>query len=79
MSVSKQGVINWFKDFTKAPEMVLVEDSFSEYARHVCICQTAIQLLPHRFYNLQTDEGVLQLEYYQCNLCGKVMLNRNFM
>lgn len=75
----KQEIINWFREFTQASEMDLVEDAFDTYARHVCLGGESVQLLPKMVYNLQTPEGYISLEYYRCNLCGKVILNKNFM
>lgn len=75
----KQEIINWFRDFMQAQEMDLVDDSYDQYARHVCLGGESVQLLPKMVYNLQVPDGIIPLEYYRCNLCGKVILNRNFM
>lgn len=75
----KQEIINWFKSYMGASELDLVDESFDQCARHVCMGGNRIELLPKQTYNLEYDGGIIVLEYYRCNLCGKVMLNRNFM
>lgn len=77
--MSKQEVINWFKEFKGALELDLVDDSTDEYARHVCLGGTKIYLLPRFNYILQTPKGVVTIEYYQCQVCGKIIMNRNFI
>ncbi len=77
--MSKQEIINWFKEFMGAPEIDLVDESSDEFARHVCANSTKVYLIPKFQYNLQTPKGVILIEYYQCQVCGKIIMNRNFM
>lgn len=77
--MSKQEVINWFKDFMRAPEVDLVDDTTEQYARHVCANGKKVFLLPKLVYSLQTPKGMVLIEYYQCQVCGKIIMNRNFM
>lgn len=75
----KQEIINWFKQYTGAPELDLVDDSFDNVARHVCLGGEKVELLQKQVFNFQWEGGYIPLEYYQCPKCGKVILNRNFM
>lgn len=77
--MGKQEIINWFKEFMGAPELDLVDDSSDEYARHVCLGGTKIHLIPKFNYTLQTPKGNILIEYYQCQICRKIIMNRNFM
>lgn len=77
--MSKQEIINWFRDFMRAPEVDLVDDTSEAYSRHVCSKVNKVFLIPKYVYNLQTPKGVVVIEYYQCQLCGKIIMNRNFM
>ena len=77
--MSKQEIINWFKEFMKAPELVLVEESNDNYARHICLGGNKVHLIPKLYYNFQTTNGRILIEYYQCQVCGKIIMNKNFM
>lgn len=77
--MSKLEIINWFKNFTGATELYLIDDSSDMCARHVCLRGNRVLLIPKFHYRLNTPKGVVTLEYYQCNECGKVILNRNFI
>lgn len=77
--MSKQEIINWFKNFRGAREIDLVDESFDNYARHICLGGTKIYLLPKQNYRLQTPRGLVLIEFYQCQSCGKLILNKNFM
>lgn len=79
MAVGKQKIINWFKDYMGNPEVDFVDDAYLSHTRHVCIRGNSIELLPKQVYNLSIEEGVIPIEYYRCNLCGKLIINRNFM
>lgn len=77
---SKQEIINWFKNSVGCSELDMVDVCDEEYARHICMGGRSIELLPRQYFNApMPDGGVVVLEYYRCNLCGKVILNRNFM
>lgn len=79
--LSKGEIINWFKDYTGATEVALVDETFDSVARHVC-CNSdnpKIWLLPKKVYPLLTVRGVINLEYYQCQVCGKLILGKNFL
>ena len=77
--MSKQQVINWFKEFTRAPELELVDSSMDNYARHICNGGINVYLIPKLHYTLNTQSGAILIEYYQCQACGKVIMNKNFM
>lgn len=77
--MNKQSIINWFKDFTGAPEIDLVDESYDDFAKHVCLGGTKVYLIPKFAYNLPLERGIITIEYYQCQVCGKVIMNRNFM
>ena len=77
--MSKQEIINWFRDCMGAPEIDLVDDTSDTYARHVCANGGKVYLLPKQPFRLERPEGVILIEYYQCQVCGKIIMNRNFM
>lgn len=77
---SRREIMNWFQSYMGAREMDLVDEADCEVARHVCAGGNNIELLPRQTYNLTLEDGsVVVLEYYQCNLCGKLILDKNFI
>ena len=76
---SKQSVMNWFRQYTGATEIDMVDDSYSGVARHICLGGTSVELLPKQTCLFEWEGGDIPIEYYQCTKCGKVILNRNFM
>lgn len=76
---SKSEVINWFKNLMGARELDLVDSTFDQYARHVCLGGNRVEILYKKVYVAQLPKGEVPLEYYQCPKCGKIILNRNFM
>lgn len=77
--MNKQYIINWFKEFMRAPELELVDESFDIHARHICTNGNQIYLIPKQVYHLYTPKGIIAIEYYRCQVCGKILMNRNFM
>ena len=76
----KREIINWFQREVGASEMDYVDEASEPLARHVCAKVRRIELLPKRVFNFQfEDGGIIPIEYYQCNICGKLILDKNFM
>lgn len=76
----KREIIEWFKNYVGASELVLVDDMNSNVTRHVCIGGNSVDVLQKLVYNLPFPDGsYVVLEYFQCPKCRKVILDRNFM
>lgn len=76
---SKQEIIGWFKNYMGCEELDLVDDTYDQFAKHVCFGGGKIELLPKQVFNFQMPDGVVPLEYYICPKCRKIILNRNFI
>lgn len=77
--MNKTEVLNALINFLGGPELVLVDDIFPDYTRHICSKGRTIYLLQKRVFWCNTNVGVIPVEYYYCNMCHKVIVNRNFM
>lgn len=77
--MSKRDILNIFQQQMNAPEMELVEDCQDDYARHICNNGKIIQLLPKSVCPFQTPQGIINITYYRCNICGKLLVDKNFM
>ena len=79
IKVSKRGVINYLKSLLNSPEVDLVDDADSDYARHVCQSGSTVYLLPKQMIPFQTPQGVITVICYRCEVCGKLIIDNNFM
>ena len=77
--VNKREVINYIQGSLNATEVDLVDDNFEDCARHVCLNGRQIKLIPRRTFTVNTPEGQIPVETYQCLDCGKLIINKNFM
>lgn len=77
--MNKQDIINWFRDSKGAMELDLVDDTSDAFARHVCVGGDKVFLIPKQQSSIATPRGNITIEYYQCEVCGKIIMNRNFI
>lgn len=75
---NKRQVIDFFRGSIPHSSLILADDSIEDYAKHVCLSSRRIYVLPRREFPIQTPKGVIVLDYYRCECCGQVILNKNF-
>lgn len=77
--VTRREVLEVFLYNLGYPEYDMVDGSQEAYARHVCFGGNSIQVLPKETFSLTTMEGMIYIDYYRCPVCGKVIIDKNFM
>lgn len=77
--ISKREILNILQQQMGANEMDLVDSASDEYARHVCLGGNKVYLLPRRVIPFNTPEGVINITLYRCEVCGKIIVDRNFI
>lgn len=74
---TKGDILNFIQMQTQASEIVQVDYFESMLARHICNGGNKIQLLQKITYPIQTECGVVNAEYFLCNICRKCLIDRN--
>lgn len=77
--VSKREILTVFQQQKGSQELELVDDAGADYARHVCQNGNKVYLLPKKVCPFQTPQGVINIIYYRCEVCGKLIVDNNFM
>lgn len=78
MGINKKYVIEAIKMNERATDVSYVDDANLEITRHVCKFGSKIELLPRRVFLVPTPYGTINVGYYKCEKCGKVIIERNW-
>lgn len=68
--------IEFLRSVFSASDVILVDEFESTILKHICIGGKTIYILPRSVYNLQTPQGTQCVEYFFCNVCRKLYLNK---
>lgn len=75
--MSKRDIMFTLQQCLTSTEIVEVDGFDSDVARHICRGGSTIELLPKCVFPFQLEDGYLNVEYFRCNLCGKVLVDGN--
>lgn len=78
--LTKAQIIEYVKNEVYAtygvyPETVIYIEEVPEIIRHSCV-NTGITTLPRRMTCINTQDGVLDVPYFVCPVCGKLYVYR---
>lgn len=74
--VSKKELASYVCQCLGAREVVYADDFDSDVQRHVCSGGKQIILLNKVLSPVQLPQGIVNVEYFFCRNCGKLILNR---
>lgn len=74
---TKKDILQFILQSTQASEIVQVDDFESSVAKHICSGGNSIQQLQKFTYSLQTESGIVNIEYFFCNRCRKCIVDKN--
>ena len=74
---TKKDIIDFIMFNTKCSDLVGVEYCENVLARHICAGGNTIQILQKQSYPLQTESGIVNIEYFFCNICRKCIVDKN--
>ena len=79
VSPTKQAVKDYVCLATACQSVEMVEEFETLRARHICQGTKVIQILEKRLIPVPTTRGMINVEVFLCNYCGKLIINRSSM
>lgn len=73
---TRKDKVEFLRYIFNASDVILVDEFESITLKHICVGGKTIYILPKSVYNLQTNQGILCVEYFLCNVCRRLYLNK---
>lgn len=78
--VSKREIIEYMRNCIGAIDVVLVDDLSSGVYQQRHVCGNSISVLQKNVFNCNIGNGVvIPIQYFYCNKCGKLIVDKYFM
>lgn len=72
----KKDVINYLQQLSNASVIEQLDEFETANARHICQGTKKIQILPKGVVSVPTTEGMVNVEYFLCQGCRLLMINK---
>ena len=72
----KKDVVNYLQQMANASMVEQLEEFETSNARHICQGTKQIQILPKGVVSVPTSEGNINVEYFLCQSCRLLLINK---
>lgn len=76
IKTKKSDVLNYLQMVSGASRIEQMDEFETESARHICEGTKTIRILPKGSIPVQTTSGVLNVEYFLCENCRLLLINK---
>lgn len=74
---TRKDIMMYLQQWSGCSDIQLVDDFESPVARHVCRGVKGIKVLQKYVVNVPTSEGYLSVEYFICQACRRLIVNKS--
>lgn len=75
ISPTKKAIKDYLCNITNCSSVETVEDFETLRTRHICQGSKIINILDKNTISVQTTKGVVNVEFFLCSMCGKLIIN----
>lgn len=79
ISPTKSAIKDYVCMYCNARDVAVADEFDTMLTRHICSGSKSISLLNRSYVPVPTTNGIINVEVFYCNRCGKLILNKSSM